>query len=163
MLKEIQTLLDRLAEADGVWQREKARALAWRIVPAFLGLAAAAFAADAFLQLGPRVRIACLAAAGLFAASATAWVWWTGWRQRNPPERIARHLEQRDPALGSRLINALQLAQQAEDRSVSSLTRQLAARFLPNPVIIKKRIESLIEREYLARSNEDRKIYTYLA
>jgi hypothetical protein len=127
MLKEIQTLLDRLAEADGVWQREKARARAWRIVPAFLGLAAAAFAADAFLQLGPRVRIACLAAASLFAASATAWVWWTGWRQRNPPERIARHLEQRDPALGSRLINALQLAHQAEDGSVSSLTRQLAA------------------------------------
>lgn len=46
---------------------------------------------------------------------------------------------------------------------VAEVTKQLAARFLPNPVIIKKRIESLIEREYLARSNEDRKIYTYLA
>jgi cullin 3 len=34
---------------------------------------------------------------------------------------------------------------------------------MPNPVIIKKRIEGLIEREYLARSQEDRKTYTYVA
>eukprot|EP00118_Oscarella_pearsei_P022269 m.254467 g.254467 ORF g.254467 m.254467 type:complete len:627 (+) comp40385_c0_seq6:318-2198(+) len=40
---------------------------------------------------------------------------------------------------------------------------QLKARFLPNPVVIKKRIESLIEREYLARSQDDRKTYTYVA
>ena len=34
--------------------------------------------------------------------------------------------------------------------------QQLKNRFSPNPVIIKKRIESLIERDYLARSPEDR-------
>ncbi|KAJ7066932.1 Cullin-domain-containing protein [Mycena amicta] len=44
---------------------------------------------------------------------------------------------------------------------VSEVTRQLAARFLPNPLIIKKRIEGLIEREYLERSS-DRKSYNYL-
>jgi cullin 3 len=38
---------------------------------------------------------------------------------------------------------------------VTEVTNQLKARFLPSPVIIKKRIESLIEREYLARSIED--------
>ena len=32
----------------------------------------------------------------------------------------------------------------------------LKPRFLPSPVVIKKRIEGLIEREYLARSQEDR-------
>jgi len=46
---------------------------------------------------------------------------------------------------------------------VTEVIEQLKSRFLPSPVIIKKRIESLIEREYLARSNVDRKVYTYLA
>ena len=40
---------------------------------------------------------------------------------------------------------------------------QLKSRFLPSPVVIKKRIESLIEREYIARTAEDRKVYTYVA
>lgn len=46
---------------------------------------------------------------------------------------------------------------------VNEVIEQLKSRFVPNPVIIKKRIEGLIEREYLARSSEDRKVYTYLA
>lgn len=46
---------------------------------------------------------------------------------------------------------------------VSDVTTQLKSRFLPSPVIIKKRIEGLIEREYLARTPEDRKTYVYLA
>lgn len=46
---------------------------------------------------------------------------------------------------------------------VSDVTTQLRSRFLPSPVIIKKRIEGLIEREYLARTPEDRKVYIYLA
>jgi cullin 3 len=65
---------------------------------------------------------------------------------------------------------------------VNEATRQLASRFLPNPLNIKKRIEALIEvrrrssfihpwrnwliagyqREYLERC-EDRKSYNYLA
>lgn len=39
---------------------------------------------------------------------------------------------------------------------VTEVTEQLRGRFLPSPVIIKKRIEGLIEREYLARTLEDR-------
>lgn len=46
---------------------------------------------------------------------------------------------------------------------VSEVTNQLKSRFLPSPVVIKKRIESLIEREYLARASEDMKMYTYVA
>ncbi|XP_024939142.1 cullin-3 isoform X4 [Cephus cinctus] len=46
---------------------------------------------------------------------------------------------------------------------VTEVTEQLRIRFLPSPVIIKKRIEGLIEREYLARTPEDRKVYTYVA
>jgi cullin 3 len=46
---------------------------------------------------------------------------------------------------------------------VAEVTEQLKSRFLPSPVVIKKRIEGLIEREYLARTPEDRKLYTYVA
>lgn len=46
---------------------------------------------------------------------------------------------------------------------VSECTKQLASRFMPNPLVVKKRIESLIEREYLERSKSDRKVYNYLA
>ncbi|CAL1716698.1 unnamed protein product [Somion occarium] len=45
---------------------------------------------------------------------------------------------------------------------VNEVTRQLTSRFLPNPLDIKKRIEGLIEREYLERC-EDRKSYNYVA
>jgi len=46
---------------------------------------------------------------------------------------------------------------------IGEVSRQLSSRFPPNPIIIKKRIESLIEREYIERSKNDRKIYHYLA
>eukprot|EP00117_Sycon_ciliatum_P030153 scpid29936/ scgid23840/ Cullin-3 len=46
---------------------------------------------------------------------------------------------------------------------VAECTDQLRSRFLANPVAIKKRIEGLIERDYLARNADDRKTYTYVA
>ena len=39
---------------------------------------------------------------------------------------------------------------------VAEVTDLLKSRFVPIPMLIKKRIESLIEREYLARTPEDR-------
>ncbi len=38
-----------------------------------------------------------------------------------------------------------------------------SGRFIPAPTVIKKRIESLIEREFLERDPNDRKLYRYLA
>lgn len=46
---------------------------------------------------------------------------------------------------------------------VTQVVDQLHKRFQPSPVIIKKRIEGLIEREYIKRSEADRKTYVYLA
>ena len=46
---------------------------------------------------------------------------------------------------------------------VAEVTRQLSTRFVPAPQLIKRRIESLIEREYLERSEKDRRVYNYLA
>lgn len=46
---------------------------------------------------------------------------------------------------------------------VAEVTRQLGGRFKPTQQHIKKRIESLLEREYLERDKDDRRIYSYLA
>mmetsp|Transcript_96516 Transcript_96516/g.268379 ORF Transcript_96516/g.268379 Transcript_96516/m.268379 type:complete len:339 (+) Transcript_96516:3-1019(+) len=46
---------------------------------------------------------------------------------------------------------------------VMEVTRHLTARFQPSPMLIKQRIEKLIEREYLERSQQDRRVYNYLA
>lgn len=46
---------------------------------------------------------------------------------------------------------------------IAEVTKQLSIRFSPSPVFIKKRIESLIEREYLERSENEHRIYRYVA
>lgn len=48
-------------------------------------------------------------------------------------------------------------------RLISELTEHLQGRFLPNPSIIKKRIEVLIDREILERDPIDRELFRYLA
>ncbi|RHZ42273.1 hypothetical protein DYB26_000762, partial [Aphanomyces astaci] len=44
---------------------------------------------------------------------------------------------------------------------MTEVTRQLTTRFVPSPQMIKRRIESLIEREYLTRNQSDRRLYNY--
>ncbi|KAF0696286.1 Aste57867_12984 [Aphanomyces stellatus] len=46
---------------------------------------------------------------------------------------------------------------------MTEVTRQLTSRFVPSPQMIKRRIESLIEREYLNRNQSDRRLYNYVA
>eukprot|EP00463_Aulacantha_scolymantha_P000488 TRINITY_DN1299_c0_g1_i1.p1 TRINITY_DN1299_c0_g1~~TRINITY_DN1299_c0_g1_i1.p1 ORF type:complete len:628 (-),score=103.46 TRINITY_DN1299_c0_g1_i1:126-2009(-) len=46
---------------------------------------------------------------------------------------------------------------------ITEVVKQLSSRFAVDPGFIKKRIESLIEREYLERDKENRRVYHYLA
>lgn len=46
---------------------------------------------------------------------------------------------------------------------IAEVTRQLSIRFTPAPQFIKKRIESLIEREYFERSEKEHNVYHYVA
>lgn len=46
---------------------------------------------------------------------------------------------------------------------IAEVTKQMSSRFKPTPADIKKRLESLLEREYLERTQEDRRVYRYLA
>lgn len=46
---------------------------------------------------------------------------------------------------------------------VAEVIEHLKLRFNPTPQTIKQRIESLIEREFIARMEDDRRVYKYLA
>ncbi|KAJ1653272.1 hypothetical protein IWQ61_006570 [Dispira simplex] len=46
---------------------------------------------------------------------------------------------------------------------LTEVTEQLQSRFMANPTMIKQRIEFLIDRDYLERSADDRRVYNYLA
>lgn len=46
---------------------------------------------------------------------------------------------------------------------LTECTKILSVKFNPDITMIKKRIESLIDREYLERDPEDRKFYKYIA
>ncbi|GMT32261.1 hypothetical protein PFISCL1PPCAC_23558, partial [Pristionchus fissidentatus] len=46
---------------------------------------------------------------------------------------------------------------------VVEVTEQLQSRFKPDPQLIKMRIESLIEREYIKRSDDNHRVYQYQA
>ena len=70
--------------------------------------------------------------------------------RRNRIEHIARFLETRDPALGSRLINLLQLSEQTRDVSLAPLTRDLAHRAVEDYVAELRGVPV----EMLARTDE---------
>lgn len=46
---------------------------------------------------------------------------------------------------------------------ITECTKILSTKFSPDPQVIKKRIEGLIEREYMERDKEDRRNYLYIA
>ncbi|CAN6246112.1 unnamed protein product [Urochloa humidicola] len=72
--------------------------------------------------------------------------------------------EDRKPQIEAAIVRIMKSRRVLDHNSiVAEVTKQLQARFLPNPVVIKKRIESLIEREFLERDKVDRKLYRYLA
>ncbi|CAA7396077.1 unnamed protein product [Spirodela intermedia] len=72
--------------------------------------------------------------------------------------------EDRKPQIEAAIVRIMKSRRVLDHNNVvAEVTRQLQSRFLPNPVVIKKRIESLIEREFLERDKADRKLYRYLA
>ncbi len=72
--------------------------------------------------------------------------------------------EDRKPQIEAAIVRIMKARRLLDHNNIiSEVTKQLQARFLPNPAVIKKRIESLIEREFLERDRVDRKLYRYLA
>ncbi|KAF6154646.1 hypothetical protein GIB67_000530 [Kingdonia uniflora] len=72
--------------------------------------------------------------------------------------------EDRKPQIEAAIVRIMKARRVLDHNNiVAEVTTQLQPRFLANPVVIKKRIESLIEREFIERDKIDRKLYRYLA
>lgn len=125
-MKETQHILNRLAAADRAHQREAGGRLLLRSVKYGCALVLAAFATDVALHLSAGWRLGLLLALGAAALGLAGAAWYLAFIRRNRLEHIARFLETRDPKLGSRLINLLQLQSQTDDPTLAPLTRDLA-------------------------------------
>ncbi|KAI4352586.1 hypothetical protein L6164_006823 [Bauhinia variegata] len=88
-------------------------------------------------------------------------------QRESEPENLEtrqRVEEDRKPQIEAAIVRIMKSRRILDHNNiVAEVTKQLQARFLPNPVVIKKRIESLIEREFLERDKVDRKLYRYVA
>lgn len=72
--------------------------------------------------------------------------------------------EDRKPQIEAAIVRVMKARKVLSHNDVvAEVTRQLSARFNPQPAVIKKRIESLIEREYIERDATDRTLYRYVA
>jgi len=126
MLNTQQAIVGRLASADREHQKEAGRHLLLGSFKYGCGVVLAAFVLDVVFHLSVGWRLGLLLAMLAGAAGLGGLAWHTAFIRRNPLERIARFLESRDPALGSRLINLLQLEAQTNDATLTPLTRALA-------------------------------------
>ena len=87
-------------------------------------------------------------------------------RESEPENQETRQRveEDRKPHIEAAIVRIMKARRVLDHNNiVAEVTKQLQSRFLPNPIVIKKRIESLIEREFLERDKGDRKLYRYLA
>lgn len=72
--------------------------------------------------------------------------------------------EDRKPQIEAAIVRVMKSRRVLDHNNIiAEVTKQLQPRFLANPTEIKKRIESLIERDFLERDSVDRKLYQYLA
>ena len=132
MLNQTQNILNCLAAADREHQKESGARLLLGNVRQVCLFILAAFILDVVFHLGAGWRLGLLLT--LIAGVIVLFIlsWHLAFVRRNRLEHIARFLETRDPALGSRLINLLQLRGQMDDVSLAPLTRELARQAVEN-------------------------------
>ncbi|XP_064955601.1 cullin-3A-like [Musa acuminata AAA Group] len=79
-------------------------------------------------------------------------------------ETRQRMEEDRKPQIEAVIVRIMRSRRVLDHNTiVTEVTSQLQSRFLPNPVVTEKRIESFIDLEILERDKADRKFYRYLA
>jgi hypothetical protein len=126
MLKPEQHIQHQLTQAGRKLQRYKGRLLWLRAIPLWMLSVALFVALDLAFQFEPWPRVLALVLLLSGSAAFCIWALWVGYGQVADPRRVARHLESRDPSLGSSLINFLDLGDTAQDASLPALTRDMA-------------------------------------
>jgi ElaB/YqjD/DUF883 family membrane-anchored ribosome-binding protein len=159
MLNETHTILNRLAAADREHQKEAGVRLLLRSVKYACATVLAAFILDVVLHLNAGWRLGLLLAMIFGGIGLALAGWYIAYFRRNRIEHIARFLETRDPALGSRLINLLQLGEQTRDESLAPLTRDLAWQAVENYTAEMRGVPI----EKLARTDELRRHFKHAA
>lgn len=119
-------ILRRLKAADRVWRRGTAFDWLLRLVKWGCAALVLVVAIDLVAQLGSVPRLILTLLLGLAAAALAGRFVWRAYYQEGPLLRIARFLESRDATLGSKLMNILQLQEQADDPQRPEITRRLA-------------------------------------
>ncbi|KAI8910426.1 Cullin, partial [Gorgonomyces haynaldii] len=79
-------------------------------------------------------------------------------------ETLKKIEESRKHQIEACIVRIMKARQRLDHNSLSNqVFEQMGARFQPTLQLVKSRIESLIEREYLARDEQDRSVYNYVA
>ncbi len=121
-----QPVLEVLRQAAGVHARHRAALFLLRSLLCLVALIPVLMVADVLFHFSGPIRLAGTLGLVLACLGLAATAFGMACFVRPPMLRIARLLESRNPALGSKLVNILQLADEADRESASPLTRQLA-------------------------------------
>lgn len=81
----------------------------------------------------------------------------------DPSHNAKKVEEDRNHAIEASIVRTMKARKTLKHQQLQAEVLSQLAFFKPNPRVIKKRIESLIDREYLERSAEDSQVYNYLA
>lgn len=87
-------------------------------------------------------------------------------RESETEKRQTRHRidDDRKPLIEAAIVRIMKHRKVLEHNTlIVEVTTQLSSRFEPNPLDIKVRIESLVEREFLERQADKRQVYQYVA
>ena len=89
----------------------------------------------------------------------------------NPPHVVQKELEKEEKAMKDRrknmvdaaIVRIMKVAKTSKHNLlVQEVVEQLSSRFRPEPTLVKRRIEAMIDQEYLERVPNDRASYRYL-
>ena len=122
-----QELSSRLRRADRALQKERGGRLLFRLWPYAGLILLLGFVLDILLHLNTATRVMIDIGFLAYVLGVTGLGLFIMFVLRNSPERTARNLEDRDPKLGSSLINHLCLSREAAGSPAGSATRELSA------------------------------------
>lgn len=85
-------------------------------------------------------------------------------REKVEKQMRARIDDDRKPLIEAAIVRVMKANRIMEhNKLIVEVTNQVMSRFQPNPQDIKRRIESLVEREFLERKEDQREFYQYIA